>query len=917
MNRFEKAIQILDNAVGGPMAPVSFHGAFWRGLARNDFVMKKIFGLSLVTVGKGADSTIVKALKGELPFGADIPGRPEADFNRMPSGRDPVSDVDIAFLEKWIDEGCLEDELVSIPPLTWRKTNAPLASSRTDDIWFNDLLTGWAVNSDGSIVKTTDGGDSWTVQLSAPGAYLRCVGFANANVGWAGTLSLNRRLFHTTNGGATWTRISPLPTSAPIAICGISVVSDKIVFASGTNRPNDVPRMMKTVDGGANWTAWDMSAHASILIDTWFRDSLHGWVVGGKANEPTPTTRDKLKPVVLETTDGGATWTNRLAGQESNFPFGEWGWKIQFLNEQIGFVSLENFSEAAILKTTDGGLTWTRLKINDAQGNVNLEGIGFIDEQRGWVGGWGPGGFGGPGPMDAQGYSSATTDGGQNWTDANEIGLFINRFRFFGNPVTLGYASGDTVYKYSADPVPTPPGNLVAAVDPRRAMLPEVRFESSADLIAVKINVPIGCKRMTLQVWDRFGVDIGCVLDEIRPEAGERVFRWDAMDSTGNPIATGEYILRLTVDDMSASSILFRRVPQANRNALASRSAKSRLPFGIGDEPRQLSLIDQMQNFSSEQRDINWLRDSLQVAIQLELATLPPYLTAYWTIKNESHGMRESIREVWLEEMLHFGLACNLLVAIEGSPIVADAMVVPKFPGPLPGGIRPKLKEVVLRKLSTDQAKVFMDIEYPQGGPVAFVGGESFPTIGEFYEAVLATFKELDPSLKIDRQISGRLGLFKIDSLGLVEQAIHLINLQGEGSNMSPEENPGDLAHYYRFGEIHHQRRFVLDPATNRWGYTGDALPLPDIWNMADIPEGGYLQADVPDVATWNLIQMFDQQYSKMLRSLESAWQNGDMPTLTQAVGQMFGMRETALEILKHPRPDGAGNYGPCFRYVN
>ena len=915
MNRFEKAIRILDNAVGGPAAPVSFHGAFWRGVTRNEFVMKKIFGLSLVTVGNGADSNLVKALKGELPFGADVPGRPEADFNRMPSGRDPVSDVDIAFLEKWIDDGCLEDEVVSVAPLTWRKTNAPVASSRTDDIWFIDPLTGWAVNSDGSIVKTTDGGDSWKVQLSAPGAYLRCVGFANANVGWVGTLSLNRRLFHTTDGGATWTRVSPLPSLAPVAICGISVVSDQIVFASGTNRPTDFPRMMKTTDGGRNWTAWDMSAHASILIDTWFKDALHGWVVGGKADEPTPTSRDKLKPVVLETTDGGATWTNRLAGLEAAFPFGEWGWKIQFLSDQVGFVSLENFSEAAILKTSDGGLTWTRLIINDAQGNVNLEGVGFIDEQQGWVGGWGPGGFGSPG--QPQGLSSATTDGGQNWTDANEIGLFINRFRFFGSPVTVGYASGDTVYKYSADPIPPSPSHLIDSVDPRRALLPEARFESSAELVPVKINVPVGSKRLTLQVWDRFGIDLGCVLDETRPQAGERVFHWDPIDSTGAPLNAGEYILRLTVDDQSASSILLRRVPQANRNAGALRSVKSRLPFGIGGQLRRLTLADQMQNFAPEQRDLNWLRNSLQVAIQLELATLPPYLTAYWSIKESTHPARVSIREVSREEMLHFGLACNLLVAVEGSPVVANETVVPKYPGPLPGGIRPTLKEVVLRKLTTDQAKVFMDIEYPQGGPVAFAAAESFPTIGEFYEAVLATFKNLNPPLKLERQLSGTLGLFQVETLDHVEQAIRLVNLQGEGSNLSPEEKPGDLAHYYRFGEIHHERRFVKDPATNTWGYTGDALPLPATWDMADIPDGGYQRADVPDVEVWNLISMFDQQYSEMLRLLELAWQHGDDSLLGDAVGQMFGMKRTANQLIQRSRPDGAGNYGPCFRYVN
>jgi photosystem II stability/assembly factor-like uncharacterized protein len=209
-------------------------------------------------------------------------------------------------------------------------------------------------------------------------------------------------------------------------------------FSAGTNDPQDAPRMLKTTDGGATWTAWSMAAHASVLIDCHFTDPLHGWVVGGKASVPNPTTRDRLKPVVLETTDGGASWMNRLAGQEAAFPFGEWGWKIQFLDTKVGFVSLENFTAASILKTVDGGVTWERLKINDPQGNANLEGVGFIDEQRGWVGGWGPGGF-------VNGFSSATTDGGQNWQDANEIGRFINRFRFFGKPVSVGYASGKTV----------------------------------------------------------------------------------------------------------------------------------------------------------------------------------------------------------------------------------------------------------------------------------------------------------------------------------------------------------------------------------------------------------------------------------------------------------------------------------------
>ena len=88
MNRFEKVIQILDKGVGGPTAPVGFHGAFWRGVTRNDFVAKAIFGLPLITVGNGAGSNLVKALKGEAPFGADLPNRtPTSTACRPDAGR--------------------------------------------------------------------------------------------------------------------------------------------------------------------------------------------------------------------------------------------------------------------------------------------------------------------------------------------------------------------------------------------------------------------------------------------------------------------------------------------------------------------------------------------------------------------------------------------------------------------------------------------------------------------------------------------------------------------------------------------------------------------------------------------------------------------------------------------------------------
>ena len=192
MTRYQQVINILDQAIGGPGMNIAVHGAFWRNLTRDQFVAKKVQGLDLLVVGNGAGSNLIKALKGEAPFGDDLAMPPPgAKFDRMPSGLDPVADKDIAFIAKWIDDGCPASDTVAAvaPVLQWQPTKAPVASSRTDDIWFTDPKTGWAVNSNGQIVKTTDGFETYVEQLHDAEVYFRCIGFASPSIGWAGTLS--------------------------------------------------------------------------------------------------------------------------------------------------------------------------------------------------------------------------------------------------------------------------------------------------------------------------------------------------------------------------------------------------------------------------------------------------------------------------------------------------------------------------------------------------------------------------------------------------------------------------------------------------------------------------------------------------------------------------------------------------------
>ena len=554
MTRYERVQQVLDESIGGQTAQIGIHGAFWRGKTRDELVALVVRNRQLLVVGDGAGSNLVKALKGEAPFGADLEDPPPGStLSRMPAGFDPVSPENIAFIQKWIDDGCPEDPFIPATlVMNWRPTNAPIASSRTDDIWFLDPKVGWAVNSDGTIIHTTDGFDSYEVQfqdIPPPGIdpiYFRCLAFANPTRGWAGTLTAGRTLFETKDG-KTWTQITNLPSLAPSAICGMYAVSDQVVYASGTNYPNRPPGMMKTTDGGQTWTAWSMKPWADLLIDCYFTSPTRGWVVGGKTDQPTPT-RANVKPVVLLTEDGGQTWVNRVANIQSQFPPGEWGWKIQFLNDQIGFVSLENFGAGAILKTTDSGQTWTRHAVNDPQGNANLEGIGFVDDNHGWVGGWGDTTF-------QELSSSETFDGGLTWRDANEIGKAINRFRFFGNPVTIGYASGRTVYKYSSAPVPAALAARATTAQ-RGKCFDSLEPLQASGSVRVPITVAANSKRLAVWIWDRFGELVRTLVDETNPASGARVLEWDRTDVSGKPLAPGYFIWRVTVDGVSESRLV-------------------------------------------------------------------------------------------------------------------------------------------------------------------------------------------------------------------------------------------------------------------------------------------------------------------------------------------------------------------------
>jgi len=255
------------------------------------------------------------------------------------------------------------------------------------------------------------------------------------------------------------------------------------------------------------------------------------------------------------------------------------------------------------------------------------------------------------------------------------------------------------------------------------------------------------------------------------------------------------------------------------------------------------------------------------------------------------------------------GLACNMLTSIGGTPQI----VVPSYPGPLPGGVRPDLT-VYLAGLSPELVHdVFQQIEMPEHEVHIRAADKAYPTIGAFYDAISEVFAQAGEAIITgERQLSTSFSdqqnetVYPITSLALAQKAIKEIKEQGEGTSRSPDaEGFHELAHYYRFGEIYHAKTLVK-VGPDEWAYGGDPVPFPACWPMARIPAGGYS----PDITG-----TFDGLFTSVLANLEAAWVEGGpigQSFLQNGVNVMFGLYSEAVRLMQIPAP-GGGNYGPDF----
>lgn len=241
---------------------------------------------------------------------------------------------------------------------TWTLDGTPTTLDLVDGTWSADGTLFVAASNyadQGSIVSRPEGGDwaSWPLATGVQG-----IAFSSATeaiaAGFGGAVIVSH------DGGASWENQSQ--SVADAGLFGVSFANARIGTAVGFGGT-----IVRTVDGGHSWTA-QASATDQLLYGVSTPDATHGMAVGGDILANTTA--------IVGTDDGGATWTDRL--------------NIDGLAYALKAVSCPTAGHCVavgqcgvILRTDDGGALWSVAREADCVHQVTLEGVDFADDAYG------------------------------------------------------------------------------------------------------------------------------------------------------------------------------------------------------------------------------------------------------------------------------------------------------------------------------------------------------------------------------------------------------------------------------------------------------------------------------------------------------------------------------------------------------
>ncbi len=290
-------------------------------------------------------------------------------------------------------------------------------------VYFLDQQKGWIVGTNGIVLATTDGGESWKPLLRPTEDNVRDLYFSDERNGWIvceRSLYLLKTkdeqrsyLMSTIDGGRAWRRVNMTgdPDARLLRVL-FTTEGHGWLFGEGG-------MIYVTGDGGQTWLK-KRTPTRHILFGGASLDSTHLWLVGTGAT-------------IIQTRDGGETWRNgNVLGITSEVRFTATSFVDKVRGWAVG-------NAGSIFMTVDGGRTWSAQKSNVEE---DLNDVKFLDTTEGWVAGNG-------------GVLLHTTDGGFHWT-VEQTGTTHPLERLFFVSRERGWAVGfgGTILSYAFSKAP-------------------------------------------------------------------------------------------------------------------------------------------------------------------------------------------------------------------------------------------------------------------------------------------------------------------------------------------------------------------------------------------------------------------------------------------------------------------------------
>jgi len=312
--------------------------------------------------------------------------------------------------------------LSSASAATWtRQPSGTMAFLHS--VYFLDQNRGWVAGSSGTLLQTTDGGETWKKLLPLTRDTLLDVYFADENIGWLvaerDLLKLKTNdeprsyLLKTEDGGFSWRRIF-------LNNKDVNVRLVRLVFTDGQHGWvfGETGVVFATRDGGAHWLR-QPSPTKHLLLGGAFALDGHGLLVGAGAT-------------IVQTSNAGVTWETGFVRDAENARFTS----ASFAGSNFGW-AVGNAGQ--IFATRDAGRTWFAQRSNV---ETDLQDVKFISASEGWA-------------VGVNGLVLHTTDGGNHWqAESSSTSHVLHRIFFVDRDHGWIVGFGGTILRYAPATAP-------------------------------------------------------------------------------------------------------------------------------------------------------------------------------------------------------------------------------------------------------------------------------------------------------------------------------------------------------------------------------------------------------------------------------------------------------------------------------